>query len=101
MECIVHFTVMNEEGPKKLRGLIFVDKGKLPDSSQILEMFHDMEYKVAQDTDDELVFRPVDAGEKYKYIRVNELDMGKDKYTEDRNLKSIVTNLLPKGPTGL
>lgn len=101
MECIVHFTVMNEEGPKKLRGLIFVNKGEMPSSNQILEMFHDMEYRVAQDPNDELVFRPVNPGEKYKYIRVNELDVGDDKYTEDRNLKSIVHNLLPKGPTGL
>lgn len=96
MECIIHFTVVHEEGPKKLRGLVFVDKGKLPDGDQILEMFRRMDYKVVPDPNEELVYRPADAGEKYKYIRVNELDVGETKYTEDRNLKSIVSNLLPK-----
>lgn len=100
MECIVHFTVMYKEGPKKLRGLIFVDKGKLPDSGQVLEMFHDMEYQVAPDENEALVYRPTAPGATYKYIRVNEMDIGQDKYTEDRNLKSIVSNLLPKR-TGL
>lgn len=100
MECIVRFTVVYKEGPKKLRGLIFVDEGKLPDKNQVLEMFHDMEYKVVPDDNEELVYRPADPKAAYQYIRVNELDIGQDKYTEDRNLKSIVGNLLPKR-TGL
>lgn len=100
MECIVHFTVFYPEGPKKLRGLVFVDEGKLPEKEQIIEMFHEMEYKVVPDPDEELLYKPADTGEKYKYIRVNELDVGQEKYTEDRNLKSIIGNLLPKR-TGL
>ncbi|WP_054956171.1 hypothetical protein [Paenibacillus dakarensis] len=100
MECIVHFTVMHKEGPKKLRGLTFVDPGELPDSNQLLEMFHEMEYKVVPDENEDLVYRPQDPSASYKYIRVNELDIGEDKYTEDRHLKSIVGNLLPKR-TGL
>ena len=100
MECIVHFTVVYEEGPKKLRGLVFVDEGKLPDGEQILEMFHDMEYNVVPDKNEHLVYRPAGPGERFKYIRVNELDVGEDQYTEDKNLKSILTHLLPKR-TGL
>ena len=51
-------------------------------------MFHEMEYKVVPDSHDELLFKPENPAESYTYIRVNELDMGQEKYTEDRNLKS-------------
>ncbi|WP_181469770.1 hypothetical protein [Paenibacillus sp. MDMC362] len=101
MECIVHFTVGHKEGPKKLRGLIFVDKGESPTGRQLLDMFHEMEYKVVPDPQDELLFKPENPGENYAYIRVNELDMGQEKYTEDRNLKSLLNELLPKQRTGL
>lgn len=101
MECIVHFTVGHKEGPKKLRGLIFVDKGKSPTGQQLLDMFNDMEYKIVPDPNDELLFKPENPGESYTYIRVNELDMGQERYTEDRNLKSLLNELLPKQRTGL
>ncbi|MEX3620667.1 hypothetical protein VVS51_29970 [Paenibacillus glucanolyticus] len=101
MECIVHFTVGHKEGPKKLRGLIFVDKGKSPTGQQLLDMFHGMEYQVVPDPHDELLFRPENSAETYTYIRVNELDLGQERYTEDRNLKSLLNELLPKQRTGL
>lgn len=101
MECIVHFTVGHKEGPKKLRGLIFVDKGENPTGQQLLDMFHEMEYKVVPDPHDELLFKPENPAESYTYVRVNELDMGQEKYTEDRNLKSLLNELLPKQRTGL
>lgn len=101
MECIVHFTVGYKEGPKKLRGLIFVDKGESPTGQQLLDMFHDMEYKVVPDPSDELLFKPESSRESYTYIRVNELDTGQERYTEDHNLKSLLNELLPKPRTGL
>jgi len=101
MECIVHFTVGHKEGPKKLRGLIFVDTGKQPTGQQLLDMFHDMEYNVVPDERDELLFKPATPDATYTYIRVNELDMGQERYTEDRNLKSILNELIPRKHTGL
>lgn len=101
MECIVHFTVGYKEGPKKLRGLIFVEEGEKPTGQQLLDMFREMEYQVVPDGNDELLFKPENPKETYAYIRVNELDMGQEKYTEDRNLKSILSELLPKPRTGL
>lgn len=96
MECIVRFTVNHAEGPKKLRGLIFVDEGKAPSTDQLLQLFRDLDYEVVPDDQDELLFKPVNSNETYESIRVNELDMGQEKYTEDRNLKAILNNLLPK-----
>ncbi|WP_228468800.1 hypothetical protein [Paenibacillus sp. JNUCC32] len=101
MECIVHFTVGHKEGPKKLRGLIFVDKGETPTGEQLLDMFHEMEYRVVPDPHDELLFKPENGAESYTYIRVSELDMGQERYTEDRNLKALLNELLPKQRTGL
>ncbi|WP_200860820.1 hypothetical protein [Paenibacillus vortex] len=102
MECIVHFTVGHKEGPKKLRGLIFVDKGKSPTGQQLLDMFHRNGIpRWCLTPHDELLFRPENSAETYTYIRVNELDLGQERYTEDRNLKSLLNELLPKQRTGL
>ncbi|MCC3379048.1 hypothetical protein ACFQ5D_04820 [Paenibacillus farraposensis] len=94
MECIVHFRVMHPEEPKELRGLIMLESGGKPGIDQITDMFKDMGYNVRPDNPEELIFKPVDAGADYTYIRVIELDTGEEVYHEDRNLRAILENLL-------
>ncbi|GAE07650.1 hypothetical protein [Paenibacillus sp. JCM 10914] len=101
MECIVHFTVGHRAAPKRLRGLIFVKAGEKPDAEQLLRMFEGMGYKVVPDAHDPLLFRPTGNTATYTYIRVNELDVGEERYTEDTNLKMLLNELLPKQRTGL
>lgn len=96
MECIVHFRVVHDEEVKELRGLIFTDDGTAPDMSQLTEMFGNMGYNVRVDKTDELVFKPTEAKPGYKYIRVTELDTGEEVYSEDRNLRALLENLLPR-----
>jgi hypothetical protein len=50
---------------------------------------------------DKLLFTPTAAGQTFDHIRVLELDTGEAKYTEDRDLKKVVTTLLPQRPLGL
>ncbi|WP_339323267.1 hypothetical protein [Paenibacillus sp. FSL W8-0194] len=101
MECIVRFEVKSKQETKRLRGLLFVEKGKKPDTGQLIDMFKDMNYHVALADPDKLLFTPTAAGQTFDHIRVLELDTGEAKYTEDRDLKKVVTTLLPQRPLGL
>ncbi|KHF36072.1 hypothetical protein CM49_01697 [Paenibacillus sp. P1XP2] len=101
MECIVRFEVKYKQETKRLRGLLFVEKGKTPDTGQLIDMFKDMNYHVALTDPDKLLFTPTASGQTFDHIRVLELDTGEAKYTEDRDLKKVVTTLLPQRPLGL
>jgi len=101
MECIVHFEVQHPEGPKQLRGLLFLDKESQPTEGQLIEMFRDMDFGVTLVDREKLIFKPVNPQEDYSEIRITSFDTGKEKFKEDRELKSIVGNLLPQKPTGL
>ncbi|MCJ8011867.1 hypothetical protein MUG84_08945 [Paenibacillus sp. KQZ6P-2] len=101
MECIVHFEVKYRQEIKRLRGLLFIEKGKVPDSGQLVEMFKDMNYQVALTDPDKMLFTPVGPGADYEYIRVTELDTGEAKYTEDHDLKKVIGSLMPQRPPGL
>lgn len=101
MECIVHFEVAHKEGVKELRGLIFLEKGQVPTESDFLQMFTDMGYKLRLEDKQNLVFKPVEAGADYTQIRVRRLDTGEKSYKEDGELKSLLTNLLPREPKPL
>ncbi|MFB5762394.1 hypothetical protein [Paenibacillus medicaginis] len=96
MECIVHFRVVHEQETKELRGLILVEQGSQPSVQQIIAMLGHMGYEVRQDSADELVFRPADGGADYRYIRITELDTGEEVYREDRHLRTLLENLLPR-----
>lgn len=93
-ECIVHFEVKHKEEIKHLRGLIFLKEKQQPGDEQLLEMFKDMGYFVVLSERNTLLFKPVDPIADYVSIRITELDMGEEKYTEDRDLKTILGNLL-------
>lgn len=103
MECIVHFEVVHPEGPKPLRGLLFLDEGELPDEAQLIGMFKDMKFEVQLSDREKLIFKPVNAGANYSEIRITGYDTGntQDANKEDHDLKSIVGNLLPQKPMGL
>lgn len=101
MECIIHFEVLHQEGPKHLRGLLFLNKGEQPEESQLIEMFKDMKFDVSLEDREKLFFKPVSPAVNYSGIRITSIDMGDEKHQEDRELKSIVGNLLPRKPTGL
>ncbi|MGG6313156.1 hypothetical protein [Paenibacillus macerans] len=101
MECIVHFDVVHKDGVKELRGLIFLDKGKVPEESDFLQMFAEMGYKLRLEDRQSLVFKPTEAGADYSEIRVRRLDTGEKSYKEDGELKSLLTNLLPREPKPL
>lgn len=101
MECIVHFEVIHPEGPKQLRGLLFLEEGASPDESQLIGMFKDMKFDVRLEDREKLIFKPVNPGEKYSEIRITGYDGGKSKNPQDHDLKSIVGNLLPQKPSGL
>ena len=101
MECIVRFEVKYRQEIKRLRGLLFIEKGKKPDAQQLIEMFKDMNYHVALTDPDKLLFTPAAAGAEFDYIRVTELDTGEAKYTEDRDLKKVIGSLMPQRPPGL
>ncbi|MFI2856023.1 hypothetical protein ACH6EH_02660 [Paenibacillus sp. JSM ZJ436] len=94
MECIVHFTVVQKDGPKKLRGLIFVEQGERPTGEDLIGMFANMDLHVVPDPDDSQRFLPAGLDPDFRYIRVNELDLGEEKHQEDHNLKSILNELL-------
>lgn len=93
-ECLVYFEVKHKEESKQLRGLIFLDEKQQPGNEQLLEMFKDMGYMVMSSKSNDLVFKPIDPSADYVSIRITELDMGEEKYTEDRELKSILSNFL-------
>ncbi|MEW4371253.1 hypothetical protein [Paenibacillus kandeliae] len=95
MECIVKFDVVYEHEVKSLRGLVFVNEDTLPTADQLIEMFKDMKYEVTPDRTEAMHFVPVQPQAGYTYIRIRELDTGEKKYTEDRDLKNIVSNLMP------
>ncbi|MWV45718.1 hypothetical protein GRF59_19060 [Paenibacillus sp. HJL G12] len=101
MECIVRFEVKYRQELKRLRGLLFIEKGKRPDGEQLIEMFKDMKYQVALTDPEKLIFTPVEPGSDYEYIRVTELDTGEEKYTEDHDLKKLIGSLMPQRPPGL
>ncbi|WP_410513301.1 hypothetical protein PaeBR_02225 [Paenibacillus sp. BR2-3] len=102
MECIVHFEVLHPDGPKQLRGLLFLDeKSTGPSESQLIEMFKDMKFDVTLADREKLIFEPVNPGAKYSEIRIVSFDTGDEEFREDKELKSIVGNLLPQKPTGL
>ncbi|WP_449600166.1 hypothetical protein [Paenibacillus sp. Marseille-Q9583] len=100
MECIVHFEVVHEDGPKKLRGLLFLDKGASPGEAELVEMFKDMKFNVRLEDREKLIFKPVNPGD-FLEIRITGYDNGQEKSKDDHNLKSIARNLLPQKPTGL
>lgn len=100
MECIVHFEVVHPEGPKRLRGLLFLDKGEIPGEAELVEMFKDMKFDVRLEDREKLIFKPVNPSN-YLEIRIVGFDNGQPKNKDDHNLKSIVANLLPQKPTGL
>lgn len=100
MECIVHFEVMHAEGPKRLRGLLFLEKGATPGETELIEMFKDMKFNVRLEDREKLIFKPVNPGD-FLEIRIIDFDNGQEKNKQDQNLKSIVGNLLPQKPTGL
>ncbi|WP_411348879.1 hypothetical protein [Paenibacillus sp. WLX2291] len=95
MECIVKFDVVHGQDVKSLRGLVFVDGHALPTTEQLTEMFKDMKYEVTPDRTEPMRFTPVQPSAGYDHIRIRELDTGEKKYTEDRDLKNIVSNLMP------
>jgi hypothetical protein len=101
VECIVHFDVQHPEGPKSLRGLLFLEEGKVPGENELVEMFKDMKFNVRLADREKLIFKPVNAGESYSEIRITSYDGGKPGSKEDHDLKSIVGNLLPQKPSGL
>ncbi|MNP74244.1 hypothetical protein D3C76_1710880 [compost metagenome] len=94
VECIVHFEVKYKEELKQLRGIVFLDEKQQPGDEQLLDMFKDMNYMVTLTDRDALLFKAVDPSADYISIRITELDMGEERYTEDRDLKSILSNLL-------
>ncbi|MOA44236.1 hypothetical protein D3C78_1664760 [compost metagenome] len=96
MECIVYFDVVYGHDVKELRGLIFLDRGQLPTQSDFLLMFEEMGYKLRMESEDQLLFKPTEAGAKYSHIRIRRLDTGEQSYKEDTELKSVITNLLPR-----
>lgn len=100
MECIVHFEVLHPEGPKRLRGLLFLDKGETPGEAELVEMFKDMKFNVRLEDREKLIFKPVNRGD-FIEIRITDFDNGQKKSATDHNLQSIVGNLLPQKPTGL
>lgn len=57
MECIVHFEVVHNDGPKKLRGLLFLDKGASPGEAELVEMFKDMNFNVRLEDREKLIFK--------------------------------------------
>ncbi|MEC0091529.1 hypothetical protein PMSD_10970 [Paenibacillus macquariensis subsp. defensor] len=93
-ECLVHFQVKHKAELKHLRGLIFLNENQQPGNEQLIEMFKDMDYVVVLSDPNSLVFKPVDPSADYESIRITELDMGEEKYTEDRDLKTILSNFL-------
>jgi hypothetical protein len=93
-ECTVHFEVKHKLESKQLRGIIFLDGKKQPGVEQLLEMFKDMNYDVSVTDRDPLLFMAVDPAADYISLRITELDTGEEHYTEDRDLKSILGNLL-------
>ena len=101
MECIVHFEVLHPEGPKHLRGLLFLDDDMVPDEAQLVGMFKSMKFDVRLENREKLVFKPVNAGANFSAIRITELDTGQEKYKDDRELQKLVAHLLPQKPMGL
>lgn len=101
MECIVHFEVQHPQGPKPLRGLLFLKEEQIPGEAELVGMFKDMKFDVRLDNREKLIFKPVNPGENYSEIRITSFDNGQEKHKQDNNLKSIVGNLLPQKPTGL
>ncbi|MRN55465.1 hypothetical protein [Paenibacillus monticola] len=101
MECIVHFEVQHKDGPKPLRGLLFLDDGETPGETQLIDMFKEMKFNVRLEDREKLIFKPLNPGDPFSEIRITSFDNGKDNYKEDHNLKTIVGNLLPQKPTGL
>ncbi|KAA8997229.1 hypothetical protein F4V43_18235 [Paenibacillus spiritus] len=101
MECIVHFEVMHPEGPKPLRGLIYLGEGEAPQEQQLIDMFKDMKFDVRLADRERLIFEPVSPNAGYSQIRITDLDTGKPDSGEDQELKQIIGQLLPKRPTGL
>ncbi|WP_308531444.1 hypothetical protein [uncultured Paenibacillus sp.] len=101
MECIVHFDVVHKDEVKSLRGLLFLDPGKSPSESDFLQMFEEMGYKLRLEDRQNLVFKPTEAGADYSEIRIRHLDTGEKTYKEDGELKSLLTNLLPREPKPL
>lgn len=101
MECIIHFDVQHPEGVKSLRGLLFLEEGKVPGENEMVDMFKDMKFNVRLEDREKLIFKPVNPGENYSEIRITSFDGGKGNSKEDNNLKSIVGNLLPQKPSGL
>ncbi|WP_322923525.1 hypothetical protein [Paenibacillus campi] len=97
MECIVKFDVVYEQETKSLRGLVFVKGDELPNVTQLTEMFNEMNYEVQADVNDPMRYVPTNAHATFQYIHIRELDTGEKTYTEDRDLKNIISNLLP-GP---
>ncbi|MBP2001640.1 hypothetical protein J2Z69_002685 [Paenibacillus shirakamiensis] len=95
MECIVHFNVVHPDKVKELRGLILLEAGTKPTEADFLSMFSDMGFQLIVKDREKLIFAPTDPGADYKEIRIRELDTGEDKYVEDKDLKSVITNLLP------
>lgn len=95
MECIVHFEVISSQGMKELRGLVFVEKGQLPSEADLLSMFEGMGYKLRLEDPDNLIFKPVESNLGYERVRIRKLDTGENHGKEDKELKSLVANLLP------
>lgn len=96
MECIVHFEVEYKQQTKELRGLIFLDKGKKPSEQDFLSMFGEMGYKLRLADQENLVFLPTEPSAEYQKIRIRRLDTGEENYQTEGELKSIISNLLPK-----
>ncbi|WP_068613965.1 hypothetical protein [Paenibacillus tuaregi] len=95
MECIVHFNVIHPEKTKELRGLILLAEGKAPTEEDFLSMFSDMGYQLRLSDREKLIFKPVNGDADYSEIRIQSLDTGEETYADDRNLKSVISNLLP------
>ncbi|MHA0857103.1 hypothetical protein [Paenibacillus sp. CMAA1364] len=93
-ECLVHFEVKHKDEIKQLRGIIFLNKNQQPGDEQLVQMLKDMNYNVRISDWDSLLYKPVDSTADYISIRIRELDMGQERYTEDRDLKSLLSNFL-------
>ncbi|GIO87582.1 hypothetical protein J25TS5_45140 [Paenibacillus faecis] len=95
MECIVHFDVHHKNEVKELRGLIFLEKGKVPSEQDFLSMFGEMGYKLRLEDKQNLVFKPTDPGADYSQIKIRRLDTGDKSYKEDTELRSLLNHLIP------
>lgn len=97
IECIVHYELIRGEKVSPLRGIVDVEPGRKPSENELLEMFKDSDLHVVVEDADRLTFRSTAPGDTFT-IRVKKFDTGekKDDHVEDTELKSVISNFIPK-----